>query len=712
MESRWQGQGRSIYRVPTYQGDSGSRFSDEPEPIEGFAPSDVNSAAYNASARGPQRLARGGPGQYFRDSRPSFGPGDRPPSGQASTNGQSLREWLDQDLAPDTLEGIRQIWSGLARLCQSLDSPLTGCRNSAQFRSPGADVRQDFTPANIFVVSAPYDPSSSGSQYDGGKIDFKLGDPGRSRHPQARVDLKTPHPWSPSNYVAPEQFIGHGDDAYVFGLTNGSTDLWSLSCLMLEIAVWLAGGAQAAAKFCRDRVEENKQSGRFPISPSIVGYEGCFHDGEELLESVKDIGRWTDRSRGVFAGITGKIVDFLIEHVLVNKNQRPDANSTARRLQDIIDARNNIPGPLSPAAPSSSAPRKSRADSGVSWRVDGPAARPSFTKSDTAKSPSPRGERTRALPVRKPPKHSEVTVDYVIDYRSAWKRSREPDPLNVMDPFFADVEKELDGRDQIFLIDDHSDMSEHAGQLKRTLEAIVKVVKHVDRDGLEVRFASAPTKKHTISVATQVSWLLKMNGPGRDPTMGPEAMAKAVGAILDDVLAKNAPPPPPRHHHVFSWSSYGAAARPPPGTNIYIMTSGVWGRPEGVSGDATLGVARAIRAFIRAQQEAERPSTNTVIQMVSFGRKQVGLDRLRRLDDDLWGGAHGDEDNSDGGGHGYYDDENYRGDGDEGEEKSGACWDIVDTKAHTACMWSILLGAMDKQEDARPANHRAFVSGL
>ncbi|KAL8363328.1 hypothetical protein RB601_009210 [Gaeumannomyces tritici] len=466
MDSRRQDQGQSRYRGSAYPNYSDCGLSEEPEPIGG------DSVAYNEPVRGSHTLGRCGPKQYSRDFRSSFSPVDHRPNDRTPTDGQSLREWLDQNRAPDTPEEIRQLWPGLARLCRSLGSPLTGCRDGAQFGAAGADVRHDVTPANIFFVSSPYDSSSSGGQCGGGKVDVKLGDPGWSRQLQPMPDLSKPYPWSPSNYVAPKQFIGHGNDAYV-GMTSSSTDLWSMSCLMLEVAVWLGGGTQAAAEFFRTRVHKKEQSDRFPTSPSIVGYEGCFHNGEETLTSVKGIAVPTNRNQWVFDGITGRIVDSLVENILVNAKQRPGISWTARS------------SPIKPYI------QQARADSGVNWGTDGSIPRRLSTKSDNFKSPPQAGEQTRVPLVRKPPKHSEATSTVsattatlgsghgsLISSKS-WNLSLRTFKENSMDVTI--------------------DMIEHEGQLKRALEAIVKVVKHVDRYGLEVWFTSAPPQQHQAS---------------------------------------------------------------------------------------------------------------------------------------------------------------------------------------------------------------------
>lgn len=312
-------------------------------------------------------------------------------------------------------------------------------------------------------------------------------------------DTETPQLYSPRNYLAPELLIMHGSETHASGTATNNSDLWSLSCLMLEVAVWLVGGSQAVMDFFQARLDENtKTEHRPPSLPSVAGYEGCFHDGAHPLAAVRDVRSLSDRNRRVFDGITGKIVDFILAHGLWNEPKlRGDAASTARRLQEIIDDPNNLAQPPSPTLPPSPAATDFMPDAGTpDWSYDGkyyehcpggpfgaifmhntaparpvapsqlpPLGRPSTKTQHQPSSPpispaAPSSPRTGSLsqwssqhgsfpPARKPPKHDKVTVDYVINYRNAWKWTTEADPFNAMHPFLADVKEVLDGRDQV-----------------------------------------------------------------------------------------------------------------------------------------------------------------------------------------------------------------------------------------------------------------------
>ncbi|EJT82372.1 serine/threonine protein kinase [Gaeumannomyces tritici R3-111a-1] len=762
----------STPHIAKYQAYKGSSLSKELLVIKEFPPSKAMSAIYQAEISAYETIHMLGEadgsslGRYFLDCKAAINQGDRAAIVREYAEGGSLQEWLGQNRIPYTPEGVRQLWAELVKLYRAVDSFQTlGFRGNNHIRPHAAHPHHDITPANIFVVVHPDDGSLGWSGHRKQRISFKLGDLGWSRERQGMTGgTETPQFCSPRNYLAPELFDGDGNETHVRETGTHHSDLWSLSCLMLEIAVWLAGGSQAATDFFQARVDENSVQRLPPASPSVVGYEGCFHDGRRALKAVRDVVALSKSNQRFFDGITGKIVEYVLEHGLNSKPKlRGDAASTARRLQAIIDDPDNLVEPQYPALPPSPAPTEFEPDvnklyvygstderfdarvlegafgavfleptvlaqpfKSTQWSSsrrpstatkNGPASAPSSPATSTLFPPSPATTepisptKTSAsspispatttasspcMPYRRSfppaPKHDKVTVDYVINYRSNWKWMVEADPYNAMRSFFADVKQALDGRDQIFLIDDHSTMLAHAGQLKRTLEAIAKVVKSVDRDGMELRFASDPLARHTVYRAADLAGLLERAAPpsSSSSSSSSSSMAAAMHATLTAVLDKNAGATPARrrhhHHHHHSpleWLTSSYAPARPTGTNIYVMTSGVWGHRERRDSDVTLGVARVIRGFIRNQQRSGRLDTHTVIQMVSFGHDEVGLERLRRLDDDLWSAEEGA---AGGGPHAH--------------------WDIVDTKAHTECMWSILLGAMDKQEDDRPSDAR------
>lgn len=304
-----------------------------------------------------------------------------------------------------------------------------------------------------------------------------------------------------------------------------------------------------------------------------------------------------------------------------------------------------------------------------------------------------------------PPKHPHVTVETVCAYRKHGKKEDENLRLLV-----EQVKGIFAGRDQVILIDDHPSMYMLKQELRNTCEALAAIVKEVDPNGIEVRFASRPSESDIkVKNATSMLSVFDKNFDTRN-TGRHSLMAEAISRILQDLSV------PPlmerawgRHptmgqrqntrrslvsraatsiglapNPIFQPSSPVLSASRPSGTTIYVLTDGVWGREERQQHDITLGVAKHIQEFILRQQESDQARNSVVIQLINVGNDEVGTERMVHLDDRLWSdypqlnAAAGNMRNTQ--------------------------WDIVDTKPSTAPLWSILVGAIDKAEDERPSS--------
>ncbi|KAL8282842.1 hypothetical protein RB597_010200 [Gaeumannomyces tritici] len=307
-----------------------------------------------------------------------------------------------------------------------------------------------------------------------------------------------------------------------------------------------------------------------------------------------------------------------------------------------------------------------------------------------------------------PLKHPHVTIETVCAYRKNKKR----EDKNIQS-LIEEVKGHFQGRDQVILIDDHPSMIMLKNELRKTCEALAAIVKGVDSDGIEVRFASRPSEGYVnVKSATDMLDVFdKHFGAGN--TGSHSMMAKAMLCILQDEASSTAQRERSRTMQSTlnrrqstrrsfasrAATSIGLAPSPrfgPPspvssasspsqssGTTIYVLTDGVWGVEEPQPDDRTLGVAEHIRDFIRRQQDLGLARNRVVIQLVNVGNDAVGTQRLEDLDDRLWSNSpHPQAD---------------AGDGDARYMR----WDIVDTKPSTAPLWSILVGAIDKGEDER-----------
>ncbi|KAL8364866.1 hypothetical protein RB595_003917 [Gaeumannomyces hyphopodioides] len=332
----------------------------------------------------------------------------------------------------------------------------------------------------------------------------------------------------------------------------------------------------------------------------------------------------------------------------------------------------------------------------------GPSPRPS-----TANPWVPPRSRRR----RPPPKHPHVTVETVCAYRRNGKKE-DKDLRSLIE----NVKGVFAGRDQVILIDDHPSMYMLKQDLRNTCEALAAIVKEVDPNGIEVRFASRPSERDIkVKNATGMLSVFDKHFDTRN-TGRHSLMAEAVRCILRDVGEASAPAQidkgwtsqstmnrrqSTRKSLTFrAATSIGLGTSPifgpsspvssastssrPSGTTIYVVTDGVWGREECQPDDMTLGVAKHIQEFILGQQELGLARNSVVIQLINVGNDAVGTKRMVHLDDHLWS--------------------DYPQAHPGGGDMRGARWDIVDTKLSTAPLWSIFVGAIDKAEDERPSS--------
>ncbi|KLU90846.1 serine/threonine protein kinase [Magnaporthiopsis poae ATCC 64411] len=325
---------------------------------------------------------------------------------------------------------------------------------------------------------------------------------------------------------------------------------------------------------------------------------------------------------------------------------------------------------------------------------------------------SPRNPRAPSLSQPPPPpKHPNVTVQTICSYRKNGKK-RDKDIINSL---IEDVESVFAGRDQVILIDDQPSMYLLKQNLRKTCEALATIVKPVDRDGIDVRFASRPSEKdrHTVKNATSMLDVFDANFDTNN-TRHHSSMADAISCILQGIydksrlvqgetsstkrlalshrqstrrsLASRAAGgiglgPSLLFGPLYPVSSASSSSQPS-GTTVYVLTDGVWGREEQRPDDVTLGVAKHIQEFILKQQERGFARNSVVIQLINVGNDEVGTQRMEYLDDHLWSDYSPAHVGSGG--------------------IKNARWDIVDTKSFEAPLWSILVGAIDKAVDERP----------
>jgi hypothetical protein len=118
-----------------------------------------------------------------------------------------------------------------------------------------------------------------------------------------------------------------------------AVDIWSLGCIASELAVWMAFNYEGVSKYYSDRVNDTEQRAEFRDA-------GCFHNGQNLLQSVprthfEVIGGLHTSDR-----VTPKLLDAVISPMLeADPSVRANAKQVwtwsqakLREAQDIVDS--------------------------------------------------------------------------------------------------------------------------------------------------------------------------------------------------------------------------------------------------------------------------------------------------------------------------------------------------------------------------------------
>ncbi|KAH6717034.1 hypothetical protein BKA61DRAFT_600947 [Leptodontidium sp. MPI-SDFR-AT-0119] len=190
-----------------------------------------------------------------------------------------------------------------------------------------------------------------------------------------------------------------------------------------------------------------------------------------------------------------------------------------------------------------------------------------------------------------------VTLGAVLD----WKRKCKSD--RFYRPFLNRRHQDrLKGRDHVFLVDDSFSMVQHWPNVTKVIEGLSYILKDADKNGLDLYFTiseqSTNEEKHTSSLVRLVE-RHKQN----DPDASTEINFR-LNQILDKYKAK--------------LDSNGC---------LYILTNGVW--------EAECKPEIPIKNVVQKLQDLRKDREQIGIQFISFGNDTVGMERLRRLDDDL-----------------------------------------------------------------------------
>ncbi|CAH0047455.1 unnamed protein product [Clonostachys solani] len=482
--------------------------------------------------------------------------------------GETLKQYLARNQQPQTISDIYHFW-------QSYLGIITGLfkihqMNGDPQRPTKAVIHQDLKFDNILVTEIP--DSVSRYSFVAKLIDFEH---------SSIVDLVGggDEPASPDRQGHPS-FSPPEASHHMAALNEGPhvvtrfSDIWSLGCITSLLVAWVAEGPENMETAGQLRSEELNGNHSFSSY-----HTRCFHDGNNLIESVRDSHRLFRQQLNGYDMITPAILTIVEEQML---RPNPNDRSGAKQLHSAIER---------------------AIDKHKKYASEGDSA------TERHYHPIQATERTLGGP---PDQY--LTIDQVLEYRRA-KKSKGNEAINpIVDNRVQTLVKNLKSRDHLFFIDNSPSMEAHEGEVVRVFTALSYIAKKIDSNAIELAFASSPdlvfAKKNTsdlIDILRKATY-----------DQNPEMMENKLQMFIDRAVIPKLPVP----------RSLNLFLRSKP-ISVIILTNGCWG--TGL--EKGTGVERTIRNLVSIMEKKGVDRTKVMIQFLQFGTDEDGSKYLKYLDD-------------------------------------------------------------------------------
>ncbi|VUC31584.1 unnamed protein product [Clonostachys rosea] len=422
--------------------------------------------------------------------------------------------------------------------------------------------------------------------------------------------------------------------------------MWSIGCIIVEAAVWLAFGERGRQDFIKKRKQETSKL----IDLRNLGYSDCFHDGSaalrcigEYVDLMKHHGRQSDE-------ITRQIVKLATKDLLIEEDSRINSLNLFTRLRMILNAERHIEM-SSPSHPNEvySTPNSSTVRSEMHQQIltvqplrgEPGIISPLELSEDedilklpalgTATQPVRPGKLTGSTPSNAD--GMGVSIDQLISWINVEKTGH-----NNELPGWKLVQDQLKGRHfcltsslweqdtynktKIFLIDNSNSMQEYRTELLQWVFGLGYLVKKLDPDRGEIRCTSDLTEIFKFKKATDArNFVSGRFVIGKGSTCN---MEEALYRVVDNIR---------RPAHMVPRLPYITRfGNDPKKTTLLVFTDGVWNSSRE---DGVMGADAPIESLIKHMKQSDIGRPNISIQFLRFGSEPVGIRRLESLDDDL-----------------------------------------------------------------------------
>jgi serine/threonine protein kinase len=419
-----------------------------------------------------------------------------------------------------------------------------------------------------------------------------------------------------------------------------SADIWSLGCILLSLAGWVADGEAALETFRQLRKDE---LARYPLIQGSA-YTQSFHNGADVLQTVQDFSSLYKNTLGVYNvdRITPKIID-LVRNSMLKKHPRDRlcVKQVWSEMKNILTENatgsesDNIKSPIQPpravikpknrentAQAEAQDPQVSllslhepkETDSGAvkdaSDRMS-PSIFQTMSKSQSPVETSTQGSR-QSSGTTGPPAYllSQEQLAKYIDQNEKGL----PKDLAVHAVIEA-MKRNLGRRDYLIFIDNSLTMGEHRDEVELYFRNLAFIAKRLDGNEVELFLASNPTVSHKSKKTRELTKILQKSTYDHDPQMMETCLDE-----FADVIHKRLSPSLGRN------ILNGFQQKP---LSIFVCTDGRWAKDE----DKAAGVQRPVQRLAEKVQQLKLGRTRVMLQFLRFGDDENGCRYLKYLDD-------------------------------------------------------------------------------
>ncbi|CAG9975601.1 unnamed protein product [Clonostachys byssicola] len=474
--------------------------------------------------------------------------------------GSLLNHFLSNDF-PYQADDIEAFWTSFLGLAKGIGNMQEQSNNG--YACDNYLLHGDLKPSNILLFQGR-NPADSKHSFMLTITDF---DSSRIGSINESPDGSAPHRLRSTRTYGPPDVYSINDGRH---RTNQSVDVWSFGCILMEVAVWITGGFKALESFKVARVEEASKIPDF----HEIGFCDCFHQGYDLLSSVKEWARIVQENARRNDNITPRMADFILNSLLRPESFRCSPRSLEANMRDIISSTKVV-------------------SQAYHSRIE-----------QHPPSPSSIG----SIP---PTIMRTSMVQPVLSIQTS--------PQHNLSEMMGSP---------LFIIDNSRSMFEHQAAVIEAVDNLAYLVKQLDPDGGEIRWTSSPQTKDSFSNSTQAG----------DSARRAFAERSQVDCNIEGALMEALPTNFRSGLMVSgsSWGirsglsriRYNSSAKR---LSVLIFTDGVWVPSDG----GLCGAERPIEHLIQQMKSQGVQRSGIAVQFLRFGSDPAGIGRLDYLDNDL-----------------------------------------------------------------------------